>query len=329
MMTTFLATLDPMLTLFFCIAAGFVLRKCNVLPADAGKVMAKLISWVFYPALSFTTMAKYCTVQTLSTHATNIALSACGVVVAMAIAIPLARAFVPEGGAEWGVFAYALAFANSSYMGDPLVMALFGDEMLSYYKMYCLPVILTIYTWGISVLVPRGKKKSTLKTIFNPPMVAMLAGIAAGLSGLGAYMPSFLSSTLSSLKGCMGPTAMLLLGVTVANYPIREMLQKRSVYLATLLRLVAIPTVIIATLFGVKTLANLTFGLSIGNTVLFLSFFAVATPLGLNTVVFPEAYGGSPKTGASMALVSHTAGVLTIPLLFALMVLLFGSPLVG
>ena len=52
-------------------------------------------------------------------------------------------------------------------------------------------------------------------------------------------------------------------------------------------------------------------------------FFA-AMPLGLNTVVFPEAYGGNPETGASMALISHTLCIVSIPLMYALMTLLFG-----
>ena len=315
-----------MLTLFLCIAVGFVLRKTELLPHDAGKVMAKLITWVFYPALCFTTMATYCTVQTLSTHATNILLSVCGVAIAMGIAIPLSHLFVREKSAERGIYAYALAFANSAYMGDPLVLALFGDEMLSYYKMYCLPITITIYIWGISVLVPHKEgKQNPFKKLLNPPMVAMLLGIVAGLTGLGAHLPTFLVSTLDSLKGCMGPTAMLLVGFTVASYPMREMLSKKGVYVASILRLTAIPAVIIATLFALKTLANHAFGLAIDNTMLFLSFFAIATPLGLNTVVFPESFGGNPKTGASMALISHTLGVLTLPLLFALMTLLFGK----
>ena len=60
---------------------------------------------------------------------------------------------------------------------------------------------------------------------------------------------------------------------------------------------------------------------------LYLAFFAIAAPLGLNTVVFPEAYGGNPETGASMAMISHTLCILTIPLMYAVMILAFGTPL--
>ena len=75
-----------------------------------------------------------------------------------------------------------------------------------------------------------------------------------------------------------------------------------------------------------KELLGSIFGIKIGNEVLFLSFFATGTPLGLNTVVFPEAYGGDPEPGASMALISHMLCVGTIPLLYAVMVAVFGTP---
>lgn len=326
-MTIFLATLTPMLTLFLCIAVGFVAAKTKILPESAGKTLAKTETWIFFPALSFMTMVRNCTVDTLGTHGINVIMAAFSVSLAMLMAIPLARVFVRENTPERGIYSYALAFANSGYIGDPIVLSLFGDEVLSYYKLFCLPLSLVIYTWGISVLTPKGEGKGAVfKRLLNPPTVAMLLGIVLGLSGLGAYLPAFLTSTLDSLKACMGPVAMLLAGVTIARYDFVGMLKNKKVYFATLLRLAVLPTVLIAALFGIKTLANSLFELTINNDVLFLCFFATAAPLGLNTVVFPEAYGGNPETGASMAMISHTLCVISIPLLYALMVALFGVP---
>ena len=124
----------------------------------------------------------------------------------------------------------------------------------------------------------------------------------------------------------MGPVAMLLAGVIIAKYDLAAMLKKTKVYVATVLRLVVLPMVLIAILFGMKTIAGNLLGQPIGNDVLFFTLIATATPLGLNTIVFPEAYGGNPETGASMAMISHTLCVITIPLMYALAVALFGTP---
>lgn len=324
-MSVFLATLNPMLTLFLCIAIGFALYKCKILPEGSGSVIAKLETWVFCPALSFTTMLRFCTLSTIREHAINVLLGACCVSVAVAIAIPLSCLFVRKKSPERGIYRYALAIANSGYLGDPVVLSLFGDVALSYYKLFCLPLNIVIYTWGMSILVPEGAQKSNVfKKLFNPPTVAMLLGLAAGLLGLEAYLPSFLLSSLDSLKVCMGPGAMLLAGITIARFDLLEMLKNKKVYLATALRLFVLPLISVALLFGLKELANAIFSLGIGNNVLYLGFFATASALGLNTVVFPEAYGGNPRTGASMALISHTFCVISIPLLYTLLTSVFG-----
>ena len=328
MLDTFLATLTPMLTLFICIAVGFIVKKANLLPDDSGTVMAKMETWVFCPALSFSTMARFCTVDKLGMHATNIVLSACGVALAVGMAIPLACIFIKKKCPERGVYMYALAFANSGYIGDPVVLALFNEEVLSYYKLFCLPISIMIYTWGISVLVPSGNGKwGAFKKILNPPTIAMFIGVAVGLSGFGSYIPAPINGALDTLKSCMGPVAMLLAGFTIASYDLLGMLKKGRVYIATALRLFVLPSIIIAFLFGIKELANLMFDLTINNNALFLCFFATAAPLGLNTVVFPKAYGGDPETGASMAMISHTLCVISIPIMYALMIAIFGEPI--
>ena len=325
MLTTFLATLTPMLSLFFCIAVGFTAKKLRLLPDNAGKTMAKLETWVFCPALSFSTVSRYCTIDTIGIHAQNLTLAALGVLLAIGMAFPLSRLFAKPGTGEHGVYLYALCFANSGYMGDPIVQGLFGDEILSYYKLFCLPLSIAIYAWGIGRLIP-GDKGNPLKKLVNPPMVAMLVGVLFGLTGLTDLLPDFLVGSLNSLSKCMGPVAMLLAGFTIASYPLKAMLTDRRIYAATALRLTLLPAVTVGVLFGLKTAASALFGLSIGNEVLYYAFIATGAALGLNTVVFPEAYGGNPRTGAGMTLISHTLAVITIPLALSLLTLLFGNP---
>lgn len=329
-MGTFLATLSPMLTLFFCIAIGFCMSKTKLLPDSASKTMAKMETWIFCPALSFMTMACFCTLDTFATNAFRVGMGCATVLISIAIAIPLSYLFARKDQTERGVYRYALAFANFGYMGDPIVLTLFGEEILSYYKLFTLPFSILVYVWGIGVLTPKSDEKwSSLRRLLNAPTIATFVGIAVGLTGLGGRLPAFFTSAVDSLKACMGPVAMLLAGVTIAKYNVLSMLKNKRVYLATALRLFVIPAFLVLALSGIKLLLGRCVGESFGNDVLFLAFFATATPLGLNTVVFPEAYGGSPETGAGMALISHTLCIVSIPILYALMVLVFGIPFGG
>ncbi|MBQ3235683.1 MAG: AEC family transporter [Clostridia bacterium] len=333
MIQTFLATLNPMLTLFICMVLGFILSKLNILPENASKVMAKLETYIFCPALSFYTMARNCTIANIGEHGLNIIIFSVVIAVAIALSYALNGVFVKDKKSyDRGVYLYALAFANLGYVGDPLVLALFGDVGLSYYKLACLPLTVLIYVWGISVLVPKKEnagKFSAFKNLLNVPTVALVIGIIVGLLGGGEFIlgkegdMNFIGSTLNSLKDCMGPVAMIIAGCTVAQYKIKPMLTNKKVYFATTLRLIVLPAVLVALAFGVKCLLNVCFNLAIDNFIIHLAFVAFGAPLGLNTVVFPEAYGGDAKTGAGMAMISHTLCVISIPLMYALVAMLF------
>lgn len=334
MLQVFTATLQPMLTLFLCIVLGFVLSKKKILPDNVSNVLAKLEVWVFCPALNFVTMARFFTIETLSTNAINFIFGGFSISIALIIAYALYRFFVPKEAYEAGIYKYALTFGNYGYMGDPLILALFGNLGLSYFKIFGLPLTLVCYMWGINIMIPKDQKSgSPLKFLLNAPTVALLIGIIVGLTGIGVEggfieqkLPFFFS-TLDSLKACMGPVAMILAGCTVARFPFAPMLKNIKVYIATALRLVFIPAFIIGVLALIRILGMELLHISIPSGVLHFAFFATATPLGMNTVVFPEAYGGDPTTGASMAMISHTLCVITIPLMYALMTLIFGAPM--
>lgn len=107
----------------------------------------------------------------------------------------------------------------------------------------------------------------------------------------------------------MGPVAMILAGFVVGGFEIKSILFDKKVYAVTFLRLIAIPALLVLILKALGTPEELTL----------LAFIAYACPLGLNTVVYPAAFGLDTKPGASMALVSHTLCVITIPLMYLIL----------
>lgn len=330
MIKTFLATLNPILVLFICIVLGFVLSKTKILPEFAGSVMAKLEVWVFCPALNFYTMAYYCTIEKIGAHASSVIIASLVLSVMVPLACLLSRFFVRQNVYSRNVYKYAFTFSNHGYMGDPLVEAVLGGPGLAFHKVYTLPMTVVIYTWGSNILIPHDKKQRTnlMLKLINAPMVALILGIIAGLTGAGSFLigtdtPTFFGSTLVALKSCMGPVAMLLVGITIARYSVKIMLTNVKVYIATILRMIVLPAITVAFVFVLTLLAKVAFNLYIDNLVLHIAYFTAGCPLGLNTVVFPEAYGGDSSTGASMAMVSHTACVVVVPLMYALLCVLF------
>lgn len=309
MTAVFLNTISPMLMMFTCIVIGFVLNKKKICPDNTASVLSKLEANVLGPALTISTFGKYCTVASLSYQYQRILFCLLIMAVAIGISCALAPLFTDKGYSR-NVYRYALTFGNFGFMGNAIVPAILGEAALYDYMLFCLPINLAAYTWGIAGLIPKSEgNRNPLKSLMNPSMLAVVIGMVLGLTGVNKYLPAFVGNTLSGLGSCMGPIAMVLTGFLIGQYPIKKLLSDRKVYIASALRLFILPALFILLL---KLLGA-------DSTTLTLCLFAFGTPLGLNTVVFPAAYGGDPSTGVSMATISHTVCVITIPIMYALL----------
>ena len=308
MKETFLATLSPMLVMFACIVVGFILNKKKVLPDNAATVLSRLENYVLVPAGIINTFGKNCTVESLKENYVSLMYCICLLFVAIGISLFLSR-FFSKGGYERNIYKYALTFGNFGFMGLAIVPAILGEDMLFKYTLYTLPLYAAVYTWGNVALIPSGEKKlSVLQRLLNPICFAFVIGTIIGITGVWQYMPDFATVTIGNCAACMGPLSMILTGFIIGNYKVLSLLKVPKVYVATALRLIVIPSVFLTALYLVGA----------SKEIMLLSLFGFATPLGLNTVVYPAAYGGDTKPGASMAMISHTLCVVTIPLLFAL-----------
>ena len=319
-MEIFGSTLNQMLVMFLFILVGFIVKKMSLLPDNTGTVLSKLENYVLVPALVLDTFMSYCHVDSLVENYNLILYSLLLLAIALVIAITLSRYFAREKNNsdidesyQRSIYNYALTFGNFSFMGNAIVLGVLGDAGLFKYLLFTLPLNIAVYTWGIMILVPKGKESGNpLKNLFNPIFVALVIGLILGLVNAKSVIPSFVLTTILNAKSCMGPIAMLLTGFVIGGYDIKSLLTKKRIYLATILRLFVIPALMMLILRA----------LGATDEIMTLALFAFATPLGLNTIVFPAAYGGDTKTGASMAMISHTVSVISIPIMYLLFIVL-------
>lgn len=310
MLDSFLATLSPMLVMFFCILVGYLLKKARLEPDNTASVLSKLEIYVFLPAQILVTFLKYCTVETLQAQSRTLMYGGAYICLAVVLGLALAQFFSKERN-ERNIYRYSLVIANMGFLGNAIVPQIMGQDALYSYLLFTLPAQLVLYLWAIGLLVPQGKgeKKSLWQRLRQPTLITMVISVILGLTGAGKVLPSFVHTSLNNLSGCMGPVAMLLTGFVIGGYRLPALLRNKKVYLATFLRLFVLPCAAVAVM---KLLGA-------DKTTLLLTLFASGSALGLNTVVIPAAYDGDTHTGAAMAMISHVGVVVSIPLLFALL----------
>ncbi len=133
-------------------------------------------------------------------------------------------------------------------------------------------------------------------------MLAIFAGMAAGLSGIG--LPDAVTALIDPAAAALGCFGMILLGAVLSRFSVKDMLGNRNLYIVTALRLIGVPILV-----GVPAMLLLPPQMGL----IILIFCSLAC--GLNTVVFPKLVGENCLPGAGIALVSTAAACVTIPLL--------------
>lgn len=307
-MQVFTATLNQMLVLLIFMALGFFLNKKRLLPLDDSVVLSKLETYAFVPCLVFSVFYKYCTVENFKQKWTYVLYGAAVMAVSLPIGIVLAKFFAKDGYLK-KIYTYSFAVANFSFMGNAVVLGVFGEKVLFDYMIFTLPLNLYVYSIGTASLIPTEKGgKLSVKTFVNPIFIALILGAVCGL--LAVPLPKFITTAISSAGACMSPLAMLLTGFVIGEYSLKTLASDKKVYLASVIRLIILPSAFMAVLLLLKT----------DKDIIRVALCATAMPLGLNTVVFPAAYGGDTTPGAGMALVSHLISIITIPVMFSIFI---------
>ncbi len=307
-MEVFSATLNQMLVLFLFLALGFFLNRELIIPVTASKVLSKLETFLFVPCLIFSVFYKYCTLENFKAKWSYMLYGLVIMAVSLFIAVFLAKAFTKEDYLN-KIYTYSFAVSNFSFMGNAVVLGVFGEKVLFDYMIFTLPLNMYVYSIGTASLIPADKgNKLSIKAFINPIFIALVLGAAFGLTGL--PLPAFLTSAVTSAGNCMSPLAMLLTGFVVGNFSLKKLIGDKKVYFASIIRLIILPTLFMLVLISLKT----------DEGIIRAALCATAMPLGLNTVVFPAAYGGDTTPGASMALISHIISVITIPIMFTIFI---------
>ena len=300
-----LAIFEQVFILFVFGVAGYVLCKTKLVDPSHSKTLSVLLIYVFLPCVSFNTFSARFNVAYLIDKG-PLTLVSVGLIPVVAILAKLINKLLTKDPYETAVNEYSMSMANVSYVGYPLAEAIFGSAGLLDCMMFTMPMCVYIGTVGYNTLTAGKEKKPLLKKIFTPSMIGILIGCAVGISGI--QLPEVVGVATQKAGACMAPVSMLLTGMTVSQFSIKELLWSKKAYIITAVRLVFAPLMI----FGLLKLCHLEFAIPSAVTM-------YAMPCGMNAIVFPQLVGKDCRLGAATVLISTVLSMLTIPLMVTLL----------
>ena len=121
---------------------------------------------------------------------------------------------------DGGVYELLMIFPNSAFIGIPVAAAIYGSTAVFGISLLNLPFYVALYCYGVSLIqgVPMGKVD--LKQIFSPLMITSILGLALYLCNI--RLPDLLAEPMQTIGQISTPGAMMLIGSTLADVPLKK-----------------------------------------------------------------------------------------------------------
>lgn len=236
------AVFQQMLVIFILISVGYGLSKSGRLSEAASKQMSGLVTNVCNPAILLTSAlgaGDAAHGKVLVTAA--LAAGSYAVLILLGCALPrLMR--VPKR--QRCLYHLMIVYGNTGFIGIPVVSAVLGPEALIYVTVYTLFFNLLIYTHGTAVMAYAGAAGGNKRRM--RPAGLVNAGTVCGVLAVVLYwwripLPGILEESLTYMAQCVTFLSMVILGVSLAGFRIRELFTEPGLYLLTAVRMLAVP----------------------------------------------------------------------------------------
>lgn len=230
-----------MLTLFALVVVGYVAGKLGYLGGEFDRQLSRLVINITCPALILSS-AMTGTLPDRRFILPLLLISVITYALLTGVAILLPR-YLTQKKTDEGSIGFALMFGNVGFMGYPVVASIFGHEAVFYAAV--LNVVNTFAVFTIGTVLITGKsdvegKHFQKKVLYSTPMLAAyltMAIVALEISNI----PEAISQPLTMLGDITVPAALLIIGSSMSNLPLRSLLGNSTVYVTTLFRLVLLP----------------------------------------------------------------------------------------
>ncbi len=294
-----------MLTLFALVVVGYVAGKLGYLGGEFDRQLSRLVINITCPALILSS-AMTGTLPDRRFILPLLLISVITYALLTGVAILLPR-YLTQKKTDEGSIGFALMFGNVGFMGYPVVASIFGHEAVFYAAV--LNVVNTFAVFTIGTVLITGKsdvegKQFQKKVLYSTPMLAAyltMAIVALEISNI----PEAISQPLTMLGDITVPAALLIIGSSMSNLPLRSLLGNSTVYVTTLFRLVLLP-------IGIHFLMN---ALGFSPLVVNINTLVIAMPVATYGTILCLRHEKDTTLMTEVTFITTLFSMLTIPAL--------------
>lgn len=133
-----------------------------------------------------------------------------------------------------------ISVTNTMFIGVPVAEPIFGSQAVFYIAMSCIPFNVFLYTYGVWRMNQSGERvKLNWKNMVSVPLIATMAALLIFV--LNIPMPGVVKELCNTLSAATMPMSMLVIGSSLGGVSLLDAFKEKSLYFASLMRLVLVP----------------------------------------------------------------------------------------
>ncbi len=293
--------IQVMVILFIIVIVGYVANKLEYMGGDFDRRLSSIVITFTCPALVLSSvMGDELPDRTLILPLLGVGFLTYIILTAVALLLPR---LVTKDRDERGIVGFAVMFANVGFIGYPIVASIFGHQAVFYAALLNMPNTFFIFTVGVMLVKGEyGLRQFSPRVLASPALLA--AVVAAVLVALGVRTPHIIAEPIQLVGNITVPASLMIIGSSMANLPLRQIMGNAKVYATSFLRLVVVPLAFyyLFRMMGVTDTVN-----NINTVVL-------AMPVASFGTMFCLRYDRNVALMTEITFVTTVASIATIPL---------------
>lgn len=215
---------------------------------------------------------------------------------------------------KFGSWVFALVFSNNGFIGFPLMYSLFGNDGLFIMAMGNIVQNVLIFSLGIKLTTlyyDNDTDKIKLRNIiFTRQNIATAIGLIIFIGQI--PVPKPITTILGHLSSLTVPLSMLVVGLSMSKYKVKDMFTDTEAYRMTFFRMVFFPAILVIAFKLIGINANEYLPVAI-------MFYTAALPAPAFTTIFAERYNTSVAFSSKCVFISTLVSIITVPLFAGLL----------
>lgn len=208
-----------------------------------------------------------------------------------------------------GSWIFALVFSNNAFIGYPLMYALYGNDGLFLMAMGNIVQNILIFSIGVKMTNLNYGKDEHVRLrniIITKQNIAVVIGLIIFFTQIA--IPKPIVTLITYVSNLTVPLSMIVVGLSLSRYDVRNMFTDGEVYRLTAIRMVIIPIVMLLAYKGLGINANKDLPLAI-------LYFTAVLPAPAFTTIMAERYNTSIEFSSKCVFITTIISIITVPVL--------------